>query len=248
MGEKNIRLDVAYDGSRYFGWQRQKQEPTVQGTLEEAIRRITGRRSALIASGRTDAGVHALHQVCHFKISSDMAPGVLKKGLNALTPCDIFVKDVRYAPQDFHARYSAISKTYEYRVLNRPDPDVFARAYAWHVPRDLDFAAMKASMDLLLGRHDFASFRSSGSTSINPVREMTRSELQRSDEHHLRFILEADGFLRHMVRNIVGTVIEVGQRRFSYDDFVRIFQARDRRLAGTKAPPQGLYLAMVKYD
>jgi tRNA pseudouridine38-40 synthase len=107
---------------------------------------------------------------------------------------------------------------------------------------------MKACMDILLGRHDFTSFRSSGSTNINPVREMIRSELHRSEEDLLRFIFEADGFLRHMVRNIVGTLIEVGQRRFSYDDFVRIFNARDRRLAGTKAPPQGLYLTMVKYE
>jgi len=248
MGEKTVRLVLAYDGTRYFGWQRQREEPTIQGTLEDAIRRMTGETSALIASGRTDAGVHALHQVCHFKTSSEMSPAALKKGLNALTPGDILVKDVQVAPQDFHARYSARSKTYEYRVLNRPDPDVFIRAYTWHVPHALDFEAMKACVDILPGRHDFTSFRSSGSTNINPVREMTRSELHRSDEHHLRFIFEADGFLRHMVRNMVGTIIEVGQRRFSYDDFVAILHARDRRVAGTMAPPHGLYLTMVNYD
>jgi tRNA pseudouridine38-40 synthase len=248
VGEKTVRLVLAYDGSRYFGWQRQKEEPTIQGTLEEAIHRMTGEISSLIASGRTDAGVHALHQVCHFRTSSETVPGALKRGLNALTPSDIFVKDVQVAPQDFHARYSTRNKTYEYRVLNRPDPDVFMRAYTWHVPHALDFETMKACMDILLGRHDFTSFRSSGSTNINPVREMIRSELHRSEEDLLRFIFEADGFLRHMVRNIVGTLIEVGQRRFSYDDFVRIFNARDRRLAGTKAPPQGLYLTMVKYE
>lgn len=248
VGEKNIRLVLAYDGSRYFGWQRQMQDPTVQGTLEEAIQRITGQRSPLIASGRTDAGVHALHQVCHFKTSSEIAPDALKKGLNALTPDDILVKDVRYAPQDFHARYSARSKTYEYRILNRPDPDVFVRAYAWHVPQDLDFKAMKACVDLLLGKHDFTSFRSAGSTNTNPAREMMRSDLFRTDEHHLRFVFEADGFLRHMVRNMVGTVIEVGQRRFSCEEFTEILRARDRRRAGTMAPPHGLYLTMVTYD
>jgi len=246
--EKNIRLVLAYDGSRYFGWQRQKQEPTIQGTLEAAIHRMTGRHSALIASGRTDTGVHALHQVCHFKTFSKTPPEALKKGLNALTPADILVQDVRYAPEDFHARYSAVSKTYEYRILNRPDPDVFVRDYAWHVPQDLDFTAMSACLDLLLGKHDFTSFRSSGSTNLNPVREMLRSELLRSDEHHFRFMFEADGFLRHMVRNIVGTVIEVGRRRFSFQDFTEILRARDRRRAGTMAPPHGLYLTMVAYD
>ena len=247
MVEKNIRLILAYDGSRYFGWQRQKQEPTLQGVLEEAIRRVTGRLSPLIASGRTDAGVHALHQVCHFKTPSETSLAALRKGLNALTPGDIHVKDAEYVPADFHARYSARSKTYEYTVLNRPDPDVFLRAYSWHVSRELDFDAMKACMDHLQGRHDFASFRSSGSGNLNPVREMMRSELHRSNEGRLRFVVEANGFLRHMVRNIVGTVIEVGREKLTYDDFVELFRARDRRLAGIKAPARGLCLTMVKY-
>jgi len=248
VGEKTVRLVLEYDGSRYFGWQRQREEPTIQGVLEEAIYRITGERSSLIASGRTDAGVHALHQVCHFRTSSETAPEALKRGLNALTPHNILVKDVRQAPHDFHARYSARSKTYEYRVLNRPDPDVFVRAYVWHVPHGLDLGAMESCMDILPGRHDFTSFRSSGSTNVNPVREMMRSELHRSDPHRLVFVFEADGFLRHMVRNIVGTIVEVGRGKFSFDDFVRILEAGDRRLAGTKAPPQGLFLTTVKYE
>jgi tRNA pseudouridine38-40 synthase len=246
--EKNIRLVLAYDGSRYFGWQRQKHEPTIQGVLEEAIHRMTGDNSPLIASGRTDAGVHALHQVCHFKTHSELPAESLKRGLNALTPEDILVKEVEYVPSDFHSRYSAKSKAYEYRVLNRHDPDVFLRAYAWHVPYRLDFEVMEKCVALLLGRHDFASFRSSGSGNINPEREMVRSELHLSGEGLVRFLFEASGFLRHMVRNIVGTVIQVGWGRFTYDDFSAIFRARDRRLAGLKAPPHGLYLAMVKYD
>jgi len=248
MMEKNIRLILEYDGSRYFGWQRQKEEPTIQGVLEQAIHQVTGRLSPLIASGRTDAGVHARHQVCHFKTSSEIPPSALRKGLNALTPSDIYVKDADYVPPDFHARYRAKSKTYEYTILNRPDPDVFLRSYAWHVPQELDFKAMKACMAHLLGRHDFASFRSSGSGNIDPVREMMRSELHRSDEALLRFILEANGFLRHMVRNIVGTVIEVGRGKFTHDDFVEILQAKDRRRAGIKAPAHGLCLTEVKYE
>lgn len=246
--EKNIRLILEYDGSRYFGWQRQKEDPTIQGVLEEAIHHVTGRLSPLIASGRTDAGVHALHQVCHFKTSSEIPPAALRKGLNALTPGDIYVKDADYVPLDFHARFSAKSKTYEYTVLNRPDPDVFLRAYAWHVSQGLDFEAMKACVAHLRGRHDFASFRSSGSGNINPVREMMRSELYRSDEGRSRFIFEANGFLRHMVRNIVGTIIEVGRGKFTHDEFVEILQAKDRRLAGIKAPARGLCLTKVKYE
>jgi tRNA pseudouridine38-40 synthase len=246
--EKTVRLVLEYDGSRYFGWQRQKREPTIQAILEEAIHHMTGEFSPLIGSGRTDAGVHALHQVCHFRTRSEMPAESLKKGLNALTPRDIFVKEADYAPSGFHARYGAKSKIYEYRVLNRTDPDVFLRAYAWHVPHQLDFKAMEKCMTLLPGRRDFSSFRSSGSGNINPIREMMRSELHRCGDSLVRFLFEASGFLRHMVRNIVGTVVEVGRGKFTTDEFSDIFRARDRRLAGTTAPPQGLYLIMVKYD
>jgi tRNA pseudouridine38-40 synthase len=248
MVEKNIRLILEYDGSRYFGWQRQKEEPTLQGVLEQAIRHVTGRLSPLIASGRTDAGVHAFHQVCHFRTSSGIPPAVLQKGLNALTSNDIHVKDAAYVSPDFHARYSAKSKRYEYTVLNRPDPDVFLRAYSWHIANRLDEEAMRACMAHLRGKHDFASFRSSGSGNTNPVREMIRSEIYRSHAGRLRFLFEANGFLRHMVRNIVGTVIEVGRGKRTHEEFLEIFEAKDRRLAGIKAPAHGLCLTMVKYD
>jgi tRNA pseudouridine38-40 synthase len=246
--DKNVRLILEYDGTRYFGWQRQKEEPTVQGVLEGAVHRVTGALSPLIASGRTDAGVHAFHQVCHFKTSSEVPPAALKKGLNALTPSDIYIKHADYVPQDFHARYSSRSKVYEYSVLNRPDPDVFLRAYCWHVSNELDMEAMKACMAHLRGKHDFSSFRSSGSSTVNPVRDMMSSELFRAHADRLRFLFEANGFLRHMVRNIVGTVIEVGRGKRTYGDFVELFEARDRRLAGIKAPAHGLCLVMVKYE
>jgi tRNA pseudouridine38-40 synthase len=245
--EKNIRMILAYDGSRYFGWQRQREDPTLQGVLEQAIQRLTGRFTPLIGSGRTDAGVHAAHQVCHFKTCSEIPPEPLRKGLNALTPGDIYIKGADCVPLDFHARFSAKSKTYEYTVLNRPDPDVFLRTYAWHVSHRLDMDAMKACMARLEGKHDFTSFRSSGSGNLNPVREMIRAELHRADEGRLRFVFEANGFLRHMVRNIVGTVVEVGRGRLTDVEFVEIFLAKDRRLAGIKAPAHGLCLTMVKY-
>ena len=246
--ERNIRLVVAYDGRDYHGWQRQKGESTLQGVLEEGILRMTGVPARLIASGRTDAGVHALHQVCHFKTRSLLDPEAIRRGLNALTPTDIYIEETAYVPLDFHARYSALSKTYEYRLLNRKDPDPFLRFYTWHIPAKLDVAAIQTSLPLLIGRHDFSSFRSSGSGNINPVRRMIRAEFRDAGEGLLRFVFEADGFLRHMVRNMVGTLIDVGMGKIGRDEFLKIFLAEDRRLAGIKAPPQGLFLTMVKYE
>jgi tRNA pseudouridine38-40 synthase len=245
--KQNIRMVLQYDGTRYHGWQRQKGASTIQGILEDAIQRIIGEPVTVIASGRTDAGVHALHQVCHFLTRSNLHPDSLRRGLNSLIPPDIHVKEAEYAPPDFHARYSVRSKTYEYRILNRPDPDLFLRFYTWHVPFRLDLVRMKQCLSLLRGKHDFSSFKSSGSGNMNPVREMILADLRVSEQGLLRFVFEADGFLRHMVRNIVGTGVDVGQGRISVEDFEDIFRSRDRQRAGIKAPPLGLFLTMVKY-
>ncbi len=240
---------LQYDGTRYHGWQWQKNALTIQAVVEEKIQVITGERVKVIASGRTDAGVHAFHQVCHFFTTSDIDPESMRRGLNSLLPEDIFVRHAEPVALEFHARYSVKSKTYEYRILNRKEPDVFLRHYTWHVPRKLDLAGMKACVSLLKGCHDFSSFMSSGSENLNPVREMIRSELHGSTGEGLsRFIFEADGFLRHMVRNIVGTVIEVGSGSSTPDRFLQIFEAKDRKRAGIKAPPQGLFLTMVRYE
>jgi tRNA pseudouridine38-40 synthase len=246
--KKNIKMVLQYDGTRYHGWQRQEGTPTIQGILEERIQSIIGEPVTLIASGRTDAGVHALHQVCHFFIHSNLHPDSLRRGLNSLIPSDIRVEKAEYASPDFHARYSVRSKTYEYRILNRPEPDLFLRFYTWHVPFRLDLVKMKQCISLLRGKHDFSSFKASGSRNMNPVREMILAELQVSEQDLLRFVFEADGFLRHMVRNMVGTAVDVGQGRITVEAFEDIFRSRDRQMAGIKAPPQGLFLAMVKYD
>jgi len=239
---------LAYDGTQYHGWQWQKNALTIQAIVEEKIRVLTREHVTVIASGRTDAGVHALHQVCHFFTHSDMDPESVRKGLNSLLPDDIFVRHAEQAPPDFHARYSVRSKTYEYRILNREQPDPFLRHYAWHVARTLDMAGMEACVSLLRGRHDFSSFKSSRSENLNPVRDMLRAEIHGSPEGLIRFLFEADGFLRHMVRNAVGTVVEVGSGRISPDKFLNILEAKDRKKAGVKAPPQGLFLTMVRYD
>lgn len=248
MERKNIKMVLTYDGTHYHGWQWQKNALTIQAVVQEKIQVLTREHVTVIASGRTDAGVHALHQVCHFITHTDMHPESIRKGLNSLLPEDIVVRHAERAPLDFHARYSVKSKTYEYRILNREQPDLFLRHYAWHVARQLDRAGMEACVSLLGGRHDFSSFRSTRSDNLNPVREMIRAELHESpDQGLIRFLFEADGFLRHMVRNIVGTVVEVGSGRIASDEFLKIFEAKDRKRAGLKAPPQGLFLTMVRY-
>ena len=245
--DKNIKLVLAYDGRNYHGWQIQKNGITVQGVLEEKLEQMTGKANKVTASGRTDAGVHALNQVVNYVTQTNIPPESIKNGLNSLLPNDIYVKQAEYVPLDFHARYSAISKKYEYRILNRRHPDIFQRHYLWHVGRPLDTGVMKKSLSMLLGKHDFSCFRSSGSGNTNPIRQITRADLSITDEALLCVTLEADGFLRHMVRNIVGTITEVGLGKYGLDRFSEILKSKDRSLAGKKAPPQGLFLISVRY-
>jgi tRNA pseudouridine38-40 synthase len=246
-GAKNIRLTLAYDGTSYHGWQRQNRGSTIQGIVEEKLQVMVGESINLFASGRTDAGVHALNQVCNFKTGSTIAPEAIRKGLNSLLPDDMHIKDAKYVPADFHARYSARSKTYEYRVLNRPGPDIFQRKYVWHIRNGLDIQKMQKCLSFLVGRHDFSAFQSSGSGISDPVRTMTGAAIHGPDDGLIRFTFDADGFLRHMVRNIVGTIIEVGLGKTEPGRFKAIFDAKDRRLAGVKAPARGLFLMHVQY-
>ncbi|MFC1820116.1 tRNA pseudouridine(38-40) synthase TruA [Thermodesulfobacteriota bacterium] len=245
--KKNIRLILEYDGTRYHGWQRQKGASTIQAVIEDRIRMMVGEPVKLTGSGRTDAGVHALHQVCNFITRSKIEPESMKRGLNSLLPDDIFINRIEYVPLDFHSRYSAKSKTYEYRVLNQKEPNIFQRYFTWHVLENLALEDMRSCLSILVGKHDFSSFMSSGSGNKNPVREMLRVEIQGPEDGILRFLFEAEGFLRHMVRNIVGTVVEVGKGKTGLAEFLEIFQSRDRCNAGIKAPPEGLFLKMVKY-
>ncbi len=247
MYEHNIKLVLAYDGKHYHGWQRQKSESTIQSVIEEKIQVMVGDPVNVVASGRTDAGVHALNQVCNFITRSNIDPEAIRKGLNSLLPHDILVKDAKYVPLEFHARYSAKSKIYDYRVLNQGYPDIFLRHYVWHIRPPLDIKEIKRCLPLLLGTHDFSSFKSSGSENTNPVRSITRAEIHGPEHGRLYFIVEADGFLRHMVRNMVGTLAEVGLGKINFRDFGKILEAKDRRSAGIKAPPQGLFLVNVRY-
>jgi tRNA pseudouridine38-40 synthase len=244
---RKIKLVLAYDGTRYNGWQFQKNGLSIQAVLEEKIGVLTRERVRVVGSGRTDAGVHALGQVCHFETRSRLGPEVFFKGLNGLLPDDILVRHACEAEPGFHARYSARSKVYEYRILNLPLPDPFLRRYVWHISRPLDAAFMSQCLSLVLGRHDFTSFRSSGSNNRNPVRRIHTARVEGPENGLIRLVLEADGFLRHMVRNMAGTLVDAGAGRTSVEEFQDILRAGDRRRAGIKAPAGGLFLVRVAY-
>jgi tRNA pseudouridine38-40 synthase len=245
--KKNIKLTLGYDGTEYHGWQRQKNGITIQEVLEEKLKLILCEPVTIIGSGRTDAGVHALHQVCNFTTSSNIAPDALQRGLNSMLSGDISISKAEYVPAEFHSRYSVKSKIYEYRIWNKRGKDVFLRRYSWHIRETLDVDNMGQCLDLLVGSHDFSAFKSTGSENRDPVREMLRADLSRNGEGLITFVFEADGFLRHMVRNIVGTVVDAGMRKTSVNEFKEIFYSLDRTKAGVKAPPQGLFLRMVNY-
>jgi tRNA pseudouridine38-40 synthase len=245
--KKNIRLILGYDGTAYHGWQRQKNGISIQEALENNLRIMLGESVAVIGSGRTDAGVHAMHQVCNFKTASDIPPEALQRGMNSLLKDDIFILKAEYVPSEFHSRYSAKSKRYEYRIWNRREKNIFIRHFTWHVRETLEIEKIRACLSLLTGRHDFSSFKSAGSDNINPVRDMIRADASSNEEGLVAFVFEADGFLRHMVRNIVGTVVDVGNGKTGIDEFTEIFHSLDRKKAGIKAPPQGLFLTMVNY-
>jgi tRNA pseudouridine38-40 synthase len=238
---------LKYDGRNYHGWQRQLNDISIQEVIEDKIQIMTREPVRLTASGRTDAGVHALEQVCNFFTLTNIPPDSMKNGLNSLLPDDIFIIDAEYAPNDFHSRYSAKSKIYEYRIRNVPEPDIFLRDYTWHIRKNLNLEYIQTCLSVLVGRHDFSAFKSTGSSNKNPVREMMRAELICPGAGSLSLVFKADGFLRHMVRNIVGTVIEVGLGKISCDEFKTILESRDRQSAGIKAPPQGLFLVRINY-
>ena len=244
---RNIRLTVAYDGTNYHGFQRQRPPVTaVQNVLEAKLETVFGDSVELAASGRTDAGVHAYGQVVNFFTDGKIPVERVPLAVNSLLPDDIVVLEAAEAGEDFSARHSARSKTYVYRIQRGRLPNPFTRNYAWHVGFPLDVKAMGEALASLRGTHDFTSFRASGGAPMSPVRTMYRAELaERGDM--LEVVLHGNGFLYHMVRNIVGTLVNVGQGRLSPAGFREILEARDRRKASPTAPPQGLYLYSVEY-
>lgn len=244
---KTIKMVIAYDGGNYNGWQLQKAEPTIQGVIEEALGKILNQQTRVVGSGRTDTGVHALNQVAHFITSSVMDLGILHRGLNSLLPPDVVIKEMTEVPGDFHARYSARSRIYRYLIWNNHIRSPFYQRFSWQVVQQLDMHAMREAARCLLGSHDFSSFQGTGSICRSPEREVMRFIIQGRAGRWIITTIEANSFLRHMVRNIVGTLIEVGKGSMSAEEFKAILEARDRSCAGVTAPPQGLFLKEVKY-
>jgi tRNA pseudouridine38-40 synthase len=244
---RNIRLLLEYDGTRYHGWQRQPDAATLQQTLEAALARLTGEEVTLIGSGRTDAGVHARGQVANFRTQSAIPVKAFHHGLNSMLPSDIAVLAAAEAPPEFHARKAARAKTYEYRILNRPTRSPLHHHYAWWIAPPLDLAAMARAAAVLPGEHDFSAFRASGSDNQNPRRRVLAAGWRHSEGGWLDFHITATGFLRGMVRSLVGTMAEVGRGKAPPTRLADLLGPGARHLAGPTAPPQGLYLVEVFY-
>lgn len=244
---RNLRIIVEYDGTGYHGWQWQPHDITIQQTLEEKFGIITQEEIKLIGSGRTDAGVHATGQVANFKTKSKIREKNLLMGANSLLPGDIVIKDLVEVDEGFHARYDAKSKVYLYQILNSPYPSALYRNYSWFINSSLDIDLIRTAALQLIGTHDFSSFCAANSDTVNHVRKVMDVNVRREDGGMIKFFIEADGFLRHMVRNIVGTLVDVGRGKLSTSGFLDIMESRDRKMAGITAPPQGLFLKKVKY-
>ena len=252
---RNIRLVFAYDGTDFHGWQRQPQAPSIQEALETRIAKITGQPVTLYGSGRTDAGVHAAGQVANFKTESPIPCGSLVKALNDILPVAIRVRKAEDVPAGFHARYGAKAKTYRYRIL-RADicPPHLAR-YVYHHPYPLDGRRMARSAQMLEGEHDFTSFAGSDPArkeKVRPeganVRQVFHSRIRmRKELRMIVYEIRGSGFLHHMVRNIVGTLLEIGSGKLSPEDIPSILATRDRGKAGPTAPAHGLWLVRVEY-
>lgn len=244
----NLKFTIAYDGTEFAGFQRQGAgERTVQGVLEQALFKLTGENLNLTAAGRTDAGVHARGQVINFYTASKIPLHRWLHALNSVLPRDVVARRVEKVPEQFHARYQAKSKIYQYRLLRRPWPDVFLRNYCLHYPYNLQVEPMKQAASYLTGYHDFAAFASAGSGVKTTKRNLLRLEIEENGDE-LFFTLEADGFLYKMARSIVGTLLMVGREKIPPEEVKSILNSRNREAAGPTAPPHGLCLVRVLYD
>lgn len=242
MERRTYKLSLAYEGGAYHGWQRQAQDVTVQAEVEKVLARLTGREVRLTGAGRTDAGVHALGQVAGFSTDSKMEEAEFKRAMNALLPGDIRILEVRRVAEEFHARYDASSKQYRYHLWIGDEPPFFFRRWVWHLRRLPDEQLLKKSLALLCGRQDFAAFQSTGSETTTSTRNMSLAELETAGPL-ATFTFEANGFLRHMVRALVGTLIDHPDPK----DIADILASKNRGRAGRTAPAQGLFMVQVRY-
>jgi tRNA pseudouridine38-40 synthase len=242
-----VKLLLEYDGTRYCGWQVQPNGPSVQAEVERALATLHKAPRRVTAAGRTDAGVHALGQVCTFPEPSPLPEKAYVQGMNALLPDDVAVRAASLEPEGFDARRSASGKRYRYRIENGPTRAPLSRLVAWQVYRPLDVDAMREAAGHLVGRHDFACFQAADCACAHAVREVRRCEVLGAPGGRVDLVLEATAFVKHMVRNVAGTLVEVGQGKRAAATLAALLLARDRTLAGPTAPPQGLCLEEVFY-
>lgn len=241
------KLTVEYDGAPFVGWQRQENRLSVQEALEEAVLAFSGERAGVHGAGRTDAGVHALGQVAHLDLARDWSAETVRDALNAhLRPLPVSILAAEPVEDGFHARFSARERRYLYRIINRRAPLAIERGHAWWVPAPLDAEAMARAGAVLVGRHDFTSFRAAACQAENPVKTMDSLVVSREGEE-IRLRLSARSFLHNQVRIIAGTLVRAGEGRLDAEDMASILAARDRAKAGATAPPDGLYLTAVGY-
>jgi tRNA pseudouridine38-40 synthase len=238
---------VEYDGTAYHGWQLQKDLPTVQGALETALERIVEVPTRIHGAGRTDAGVHAVGQVAHFSAPWNHSPADLLRACNALLPPDIVVRALHTAPEGFHARHWARSKTYVYSILNQQLREPLQRLYSWHLPQVLDSSSMRQAASHLVGTHNFAAFGQATDGTPSTVRQILSAVLEKQEEGSLRFTIRGTGFLRYMVRSIVGTLVLVGKTKITPSEFNAILASCERFRSGPTAPPHGLCLESIDY-
>ncbi len=243
---QNLRLTIEYDGTVYHGWQIQPGLPTIQGVLQEMMKRISGEDATITGASRTDSGVHALGQVANFRTRKDLTPDKWQRAFNGLLPPDIVIRRVEKAAEDFDARRAAKRKTYRYAILNAPHPSALERHWLLHIHEPLEVAAISEATAILIGEHDFSAFRAADGGERNPVRHVHEAYLVTAG-NRVDFVITANGFLKHMIRILVGTLLDVGRGRLTPEQFRQILRSRDRQRAGRTAPPHGLCLLQVGY-
>ena len=243
---RNIKITIEYDGTNYHGWQLQPNAITIQGAIQDALTKITKTEVQIVGAGRTDTGVHAAGQVANFHADSQMPPTTFQKALNANLPRDIVIIDAEEVSPDFHARFSAVSRTYRYTILNRAYPSALLRNSTYFFPNEIDAQGANTVCQLLVGERDFSSFQRAGSERINPICEIYECRCWR-EQDLVYFEVEADAFLRGMVRAIVGTILKLHDREDCVHRLRGVLDARDRSAAGASVSPHGLSLLSVKY-
>ena len=257
---KNFKLTIEYDGTKFSGWQRQKEKFTIQEEIEIVLSKILNQKIIIHGSSRTDAGVHAFEQVANFHANTDINPVNLKKAVNSLNKKTIVIKNCCIVDDNFHAVFNTVSKEYHYYILNQYTPCAIKRQYQWHIRHALDIKAMNQCCELIIGSFDFKSFENKGSPRSSTIREIFFAKIQPQNKDQdqdkdndrnrniLVFKICANGFLKNMVRNIIGTLVPAGLGKLSVDQFKKILDNKDRTQAGATAPPHGLFLNKINYS